>query len=149
MKTIILGYGNTLRSDDGFGYVAAELLEQRGNLLHSEIYAIQQLTPELAEDLRTADLAIFIDVNFGIAAGYISFQEVSPAGEAPTSLSHHLNPENLLAVTKALYGIYPQAYLFSVGAVHFEMGEDLSPIVKAALQPLVEQVEALVLSYGE
>ncbi len=145
-KALVIGYGNTLRSDDGFGCYTAEELERRGGLGGVEILVLQQLTPELADALQDFDLAVFVDADFGAGAGEIVRQRVEAQGTSSSALSHHLTPAALLAMCEALYGRAPTGYLFSVGAGSFEMGESLSPAVQAALLPVVEEIEALVLS---
>ena len=56
-RVIVIGYGNPLRGDDGVGLAAIERLE---SLAPREVELIftQQLTPELAQSVATASLAI-------------------------------------------------------------------------------------------
>lgn len=49
LPRLILGYGNSLRSDDGFGWKGATALEQDLSSPNVKVVAAQQLTPELAE----------------------------------------------------------------------------------------------------
>ncbi|MGA1285390.1 MAG: hypothetical protein ACO34J_15215 [Prochlorothrix sp.] len=60
-RTLIIGYGNTLREDDGVGYCMAEAIAQ-WNLTGIESKAVHQLTPDLAAHLAEVDRVIFIDV---------------------------------------------------------------------------------------
>ena len=57
---LVIGYGNTLRSDDGVGPRVAMAVASREWPGFNAI-AVQQLTPELAEPLAAAELAIFVD----------------------------------------------------------------------------------------
>jgi len=59
--TFIIGYGNTLREDDGVGYCMAETIAQ-WNLTGIASKAVHQLTPDLAAHLAEVDRVIFIDV---------------------------------------------------------------------------------------
>ena len=45
MKTLILGYGNTLRKDDGLGVYAAQTLDSLDIPGDVEVYTCQQLSP--------------------------------------------------------------------------------------------------------
>ena len=60
MNFLVIGYGNTLRSDDGAGQIVAEKIAQ-WNLPGVRSLAVHQLTPELAEIIAQADAVIFID----------------------------------------------------------------------------------------
>ena len=57
--TLVIGYGNDLRSDDAAGVRAASLLAEH-HREHRTI-VVQQLTPELAADIAMADCVVFLD----------------------------------------------------------------------------------------
>jgi hydrogenase maturation protease len=46
-KILLIGYGNTLRNDDGVGVRIAEIIAEE-NRPHVQVIATHQLTPELA-----------------------------------------------------------------------------------------------------
>ena len=56
-QVLIVGYGNPLRCDDGLGWCAAEALSRSLPFPETEIVICHQLAPELADNLRYADLA--------------------------------------------------------------------------------------------
>jgi hydrogenase maturation protease len=144
MTTLILGYGNTLSGDDGLGVRAAEMLEERLQGLDVRVITCHQLSPELAEDLRGASLAIFIDASATTPPGQIDVQPLAPSTQAPGSVSHHFLPGTLLALCQAFYDHTPEAWLYAIGAASFEIGETLSPPAAAALPRAVELVEERV-----
>ena len=55
---LVIGYGNTLRGDDGVGPLAADTIRGWG-LEGVAAISITQLTPELAEPISAARLAVF------------------------------------------------------------------------------------------
>lgn len=57
-QTLMIGYGNTLRSDDGAGQKVAEAFFDQENIT---AIATHQLTPELVEDLVQVEQVYFID----------------------------------------------------------------------------------------
>jgi hydrogenase maturation protease len=59
-QVVVIGYGNTLRSDDGAGQQVATLVED-WQLPQVRSLAVHQLTPELAAELATAQMVIFVD----------------------------------------------------------------------------------------
>lgn len=130
---LIIGYGNPLRGDDGLGPRAADLLG--GMVLH-------QLNPELAEPISRAGLVIFIDAAETGRPGEWTCVEVRPAPSAERLFTHHLDPGALLAAARALYGRAPRALLFTMAGESFDLGEELSPAVAAALPELVKAIKA-------
>jgi hydrogenase maturation protease len=144
MKIVVFGYGNTLCSDDGLGFLAAGLLSEQINDPAVEVIASQQLGPEMAEHLRLADLAIFIDSNCFGAPGEISCCLLSADTCQQGSISHHFQPGALLAICQAFYGHTPRSFLYSIGAASFELGETLSPLVQAALPALIQRVKGKI-----
>jgi hydrogenase maturation protease len=144
MKTLILGYGNTLRKDDGLGVYAAETLGSLSLPNDVEIRTYHQLSPELSFILAQVDHAIFIDAALdsnGEKPGTIKTRALQPCTSQPGSITHHFDPETLLAMAETLYGHVPQAMLFSVTAASFDLEEGLSPEVTAALPVLIESIK--------
>jgi hydrogenase maturation protease len=143
-KALVIGYGNTLRGDDAVGQVVSQALAGDAAIEGAEVIACHQLTPELAERLATADLVVFIDAATDLQPGAIV---VAPVQAAPLSsgLVHHADPRTLLFMTTKLYGRTPDAFLVSIGAGSFELGERLSAAVAAALPQVIATVRQLVL----
>jgi hydrogenase maturation protease len=141
-KTFIVGYGNPLRGDDGFGPAAAEALRAQ-ELPGVEVVVCHQLTPELAEPLAKSDLAIFIDVAADIGAGEIVIRQITDES-LPSSLGHHFEPSALIAIARRLYGGAPQSFLVKVGAETFEFGEKLSDTVENAMPAVIAAINQLV-----
>jgi hydrogenase maturation protease len=142
-RTLIVGYGNPLRSDDAFGQHAAHRLSSRIDNSNVEIIARHQLTPELAEVASHFELVIFIDAAADLSPGELRCERTSRSQQAP-SFSHSLTPAALLACTAELYSKLPEAYCISVGGASFAEGESLSPAVQAAFDPLLAQVYSLI-----
>lgn len=143
-KTLIIGYGSTLRSDDGVGYLIAErLMEfQDGAALPADVQVIarQQLTPDLADDLSQADRVIFIDAAAEGEPGEIRQQEVRPTGEAWGAFVHEMSPSVLLDCIKEIYHRTPEATLITIAGSIFDIGEGLTEKVQSAADRVVEQL---------
>jgi hydrogenase maturation protease len=149
MKTLILGYGNTLRKDDGLGVYAALALASQPLPDDVEICTYQQLSPEISPLLAQMDYAIFIDAALaldGQKSGTINTRILHPRTTQPSGITHHFDPETLLAMAETLYGHAPQATLFSVTAASFDLEEGLSPEVKVALPVLIEGIKKHLLT---
>lgn len=146
--TLIVGYGNALRGDDALGLRAVELLADDPRLHGAQVMWRHQLTPELADDIRTASLVIFVDVSVEDEAGAVSVCTLDPAPGAGSAWSHHLEPQTLVALARELYGAAPEVLVVSVGAGSLGVGDQLSPAVERALPAAVDAVVAIVSEHG-
>ena len=154
-QVLIIGFGNTLRRDDGAGAVAARLLADDPRLAGDdvEISECYQLLPEMALDLAEASLVIFVDADMRGLPGSIEMHQIDPLTAArtdadargePGASSHHVGGGELVALSAALTGHAPRAVAIGIGVADLEMGEGLSPAVEAALPRVVEIVARLV-----
>ena len=57
---LVIGYGNTLRGDDGIGPAVAGEIDRLA-VPGVRVIVVHQLTPELAADLAACRRAVFID----------------------------------------------------------------------------------------
>lgn len=144
--TLVVGYGNALRSDDGLGWHAASLLTDDPRLAGAVVVQRHQLMPELALDVSSASLVVLVDASHALPAGTLTVTQVGQASHAGTTWSHHLSPPNLVALAHELYGSAPEVFLVSAGADCFEVGDRLSDVVEAALPRVVDAVADLVAS---
>jgi hydrogenase maturation protease len=131
---LIFGIGNTLRRDDGAGWLLAERLAAllRSHDADVQLVCVQQLTPDLAEEIAEspATAIIFADVAVGSRA-----PSVAPLAAAPpvASSSHEFTPAALLFLAEKLYGRSLRAFLATVPGVDFGHGEGLSPLAAAGI----------------
>jgi hydrogenase maturation protease len=142
-NTLVLGYGNPLRGDDGVGWQAAILVakELEGQV---DVLARHQLTPELAEALSQVERVVFIDAACEGTPGEVCCRQLESTGGDGQSFTHHVAPADLLATAQTLYGHAPVGYLVTVNGASFGYTEALSPLVSAALPEVLAQVKAIV-----
>jgi hydrogenase maturation protease len=145
-RILIIGYGNPLRGDDGLGWHVAGSLRLLLEEPRIKVLACHQLTPELAESISKADMAIFVDAASCGEPGSLMCQEVHPQEPASSAFTHHGTPPALLFSAERLYGSAPEAWLFSVPGESFDLAETLSPAVAAAVPRVVEAVCRMVKS---
>ena len=142
---LVVGYGNTLRTDDGVGRHAAERLANDPRLDGVAVIGCHQLTPELALDVSRAALLVFVDASHGSSAGTLTIERMAPTGRTETGSSHQLGPWRLVALARDLYGSTPpDVFVVGVGVESVLLGDRLSPVVEAALPRLVDTVARLV-----
>ncbi|MBE9129605.1 MULTISPECIES: hydrogenase maturation protease [unclassified Coleofasciculus] len=140
---LVIGYGNTLRSDDGVGqWVAAEV--EGWELQNVRSLPVHQLTPELAELLASASSVIFVDAYPASEDALVEVCPLEPVDSNNFSLGHMSNPRSLLALTQAVYGCTPQAWLVAIPAVNFQLGERFSPKVQQGLAVALDKIRRLL-----
>jgi hydrogenase maturation protease len=169
LRTLVIGYGNPSRRDDGVGLAVVNGLRERlgqpplldgedgyddllANPAHgarstsarpADTLFLQQLMPELAETLAGYDRVWFVDAHLGVIPDPVRRVALTPSMD-PAMVSHHLKPEALLALAAQLYGRAPQGELFSIRGFDFNFGEELSAETAVrATQVVVELWSAL------
>jgi hydrogenase maturation protease len=141
---LVVGYGNSLRGDDGAGWHAAGRLAAEPRLAGTRVLARHQLVPELAVDVAEASLVVLVDATAVGDPGSILVRLVRPRRPAPGAFTHHLDPESLAGLAKDLYGAVPPIVLVSVAAGSFAVGDHLSDLLERALPDVVEVVADVV-----
>ena len=153
MRTLILGYGNVDRGDDGLGYYVVNEVSRRIVQADIEPYGYepemltdnvgglfqQQLMPEMAEVLAGFDRVIFVDAHTGAYDEELRVAEVEP-GYVPQALTHHMSAEMLLFLTEAIAGHAPTGYLCSGRGYEFDFTNELSERTRILADQIVEKV---------
>lgn len=148
MRTLIAGFGNVLRGDDGFGVEVLRRLAARGVASDSvELLDVGTGGIRLAQELMSPfDRLIIVDATTrGGEPGSVytlAVDEVRPTLEIDL---HTAVPSRALEVAQA-FGPLP-ALIYLVGcepASVDELTTDLSPIVAAAVDRAIQQIEALL-----
>jgi hydrogenase maturation protease len=127
-RTLIIGIGNPLRSDDGLGWAVAEQLLQECSET-CDIHMVHQLTPDLAQWIADASQVILIDASREGEPGALCVRWLSFSAQPGAIGTHHATPEELAALTTVIYGHCPPIALVSMTGANFEMGECFSPVV--------------------
>lgn len=141
LRSLVVGYGNDLRSDDGVGRaVVANLAARLGEGVPSalQLRSCHQLLPELAADLAAVDRAVFADARIDPIPADAGWQERDPEvgvwaiALAPDpdlsqgALGHAASPVQLLSLAQWLYGRAPQAWAIAILGDRFDHGDRLS-----------------------
>ena len=144
MKTLVIGYGNTLRGDDGVGPRVAEQLEAwRREQMRS--LSVHQLTPELAAEIAQVEEVWFVDAWVGGAKPTVQTLTMTSALPA---MDHGWRPETLIHLAKMLYDAEPTAYHLLIPAQQFDYGETLSAMALSGVEWAVQTIKAAVEERG-
>lgn len=164
LPVLVLGYGNTLRRDDGVGVCVADAVAADARLAQAirdgrvTVATAHQLTPEVALDFAAASLVVLVDAAGQELPGAIGVYDLSAPGPAdasvgagegadrsrPGSSSHHVDAAELLALARELTGATPRAVGIGIGVADLELGEGLSEPVQAAVPRAVDAVVGIV-----
>ena len=122
---LVIGYGNSLRSDDGVGPCVAEAIRQ-WSIPGVVTLAAHQLTPEMAATLHPAKAVVFIDARLDPESSEVRCVPLD-CSEGARIQPHLTTPEGLLHLAKALYGRAPAAWLITIPATDLAFSDQLSP----------------------
>ncbi|MGH4006698.1 MAG: hydrogenase maturation protease [Pseudonocardiaceae bacterium] len=143
-RVLVIGYGNSLRGDDGAGWHAAAALAGAPWLAGADVLACHQLAPELAEDIAHARLVVLIDAcDDGAPPGTVSVRRVEPGYPPVPTCSHNLEPAALVSLAETLYGGSPPMFLVTVTGAFFGYRDRLSPAVRQALPEITDTIDFL------
>jgi hydrogenase maturation protease len=137
---LIIGYGNTLRGDDGVGPRVAEAVEKL-RLPNVRTLICQQLSPEHADPISRAETVIFVDA----AVDAPKEVQLRPLAPGPTSqlMAHAADPRTMLALARDVFGHAPKAWWLTIPAVNLEFSEELSPEAQRGCEDAVKQIQKL------
>ena len=134
---LVIGYGNTLRRDDGVGPKVAEAVAVLA-LPGVRALACPLLTPELADPVSRARVAIFVDAAVD-APREVQLRKLAPAGSSQV-IAHAASPATLLALARDVFGHAPQAWWLTIPVEDLGMGEELSPLAQRGFEIAVREV---------
>ncbi len=138
---LVIGYGNNLRSDDGAGIRAAELIAARHPA--TDCITVHELQPEIADAIAGHDTVIFIDASVRVGEMTVTRLDRSdPSDRTDQVASHAHTPQSLLDLCWNLYGKKPiLCLLIEIPAMNLQFGEELSAATQEAVRQAVERVE--------
>lgn len=133
--TLVIGFGNTLRGDDGAGVRAAELIGGRYD--NVDVLSVRELTPDLSERIAQYHTVIFIDATrdaTDLKVGRLESQQ----GQHWAHSDVH-TPKDLLALCRQMHNRGPETcVVMQIPATNFSLNEKLSPETARAVNKCVE-----------
>ena len=155
-KTLILGYGNPDRQDDGVAWhvlesVAQQLGKPVPNTFEEEFEPgdatpdflfVMQLVPELAETLASYERVCFVDAHTGNVPEDVHLTRVT-AEFQHSPFTHHMTVATCLILAQTIYHQSPEAILISVRGFQFGFARSLSQESEA----LANQATQIILDW--
>ena len=138
-QLLVIGYGNSLRGDDGIGPCVADAI---GRLRLRGVRPLQcpLLAPELADPISHAQKVIFVDATVE-PGDEIRWRELEP-GETSQLMTHAADPRTLLALARDVFGHAPKAWWLTIPVedIGFHLG--LSPLAEQNFDVAVKMIQS-------
>lgn len=161
-KTLVIGYGNADRQDDGVGWHIIRDLAERlgfdppsdpGDPIDVETDQVDlsftlQIYPELAETISQYDRVCFVDAHTADIPEEIAWVTLQPEYEK-SPLTHHMSPRTVLSISHTIYDQAPEAILVSIRGFSFQFERELSPQTAALAEKAAEKIWQWVQEQGE
>jgi hydrogenase maturation protease len=132
MRTLVIGYGNRLRSDDGLGPAVADAVAA-WHLPGVRALAVHQLVPELIEEMKDVERVLFVDASLEVLEGAFQLGRID-AKKSCRALGHHEHPANLLALARTLTEHSPEDWQLAISPHSLDYGNELTEIAKTRMQ---------------
>jgi hydrogenase maturation protease len=153
-STLIVGYGNPDREDDGIAWhILYETAKRLGRPLpdgpeegffpsgeNPDFWFDMQLAPDMAEDLARYERICFVDAHTGDIPHEILMRPVDDT-PASSAFTHHMTAATCLALVRSLYGRSPEAMLLSVRGYRFGFHRELSPQAAGLLEDALKTLD--------
>ncbi len=143
---LIIGYGNSLRGDDGVGPRVAELVGALG-LPGLATLACDLLTPELADPISRAGSVVFVDASLEVPR-VVRLRQITPA-ESSQILAHAADPRTMLALARDVFGHAPEAWWLTIPAENLAVGSELTELARRGTEEAVERIKGLARNQAE
>lgn len=139
-ELLVIGYGNTLRGDDGVGPRVAEAV-QALQLPGVRTLVCQQLSPEYADPISRVKTVVFVDAAVD-APREVQLRQLEP-NETTQIMAHAADPRTMLALARDVFGHAPEAWWLTIPAVKLDFSEDLTPEAQRGFETALEKIQAL------
>ena len=142
-RTLVLGWGNPGRLDDGLGPAFTEALAQAlaspGDVAIDTDY---QLTMEDAATVARYERVLFVDADRTGPAPFC-MGRIGPSRDGSSFSTHSVTPGGVLALSRDLFDHEPEAWLLGIRGYDFdEFGEKLSERARLNLADAVNFVRS-------
>jgi hydrogenase maturation protease len=151
-RTLLIGYGNPDREDDGVAWHILRALTIKMGLPAPDSYENEfpqntqvdfsfylQLTPEMAEEITAYDNVCFVDAHTGNIPEPVRLIDVKSDFQR-SPFTHHLTPQSLISICETLYGKKPDAALISIRGYRFQFSRQLSEETQVLVPQAVDLI---------
>lgn len=152
-KTLIIGYGNPDREDDGvawhilrgvakfFGLVVPPIIDEDLLEVNQNLHFLfnLQLLPEMTYDMVNYSRICFVDAHTGALEHDLNIQTLDRKFQN-SPLTHHMTPQTILSILSESFNSKPEAILVSVRGYQFGFENSLSPKTKILAEEAIIRI---------
>jgi hydrogenase maturation protease len=151
-RTLLIGYGNPDREDDGVAWHILRAFTIKMGLPAPASYEDEfpqntqvdfafylQLTPEMAEEIAAYKYVCFLDAHTGNIPEPVRLIDVESDFQR-SPFTHHLTPQSLISICETLYSKRPDSVLLSVRGYQFLFSRQLSEKTLALVPKAVDLI---------
>lgn len=156
-RTLVVGYGNVHRGDDGVAYHVVNAVRERLGQeplgedttgleslgMRVDSILLTQLVPELIDTMGDYGQVIFVDAHVREDVPDLHCEAVVPVYSA-SAFTHHMTPAMLLALLKAIHQQEPAGYIVSIRGRDFDFRRELSAATESSVRPAVDEILRIV-----
>lgn len=158
-KTLLVGYGNPDREDDGvawhilrgvadfFGLSIPDTLDEDLIEVDDKLHFLfnLQLIPEMTYDMAEYSRICFVDAHTGSLENDLAIQILNSKFQN-SPLTHHMTPQTILSILEQTFNHKPEAILVSVRGYQFGFENFLSPKTKNLSTIAIDKISQWILS---
>lgn len=158
-KTLIIGYGNPDREDDGvawhilkglakfFGIDFPDSLSEEFVNSHPKLHFLfdLQLIPEMSYEMKEFDRICFVDAHTGALENDLNFQVLERKFQK-SPLTHHMTPQTVLSILDSTFEVQPESILVSVRGYQFGFSDKLSTRTQKLAVQAIEKISNWILN---
>jgi hydrogenase maturation protease len=137
---LLIGYGNTLRSDDGVGPKVVEAVAAL-KLPGVETLICDLLTPEVADPISRAETVVFVDAALD-APAEVQLRPLTPA-DSSQIMAHAADPRTMLAFARDVFGHAPEAWWLTIPVKDISIGEHFSDLAWKGVGRAIQKIRDL------
>jgi hydrogenase maturation protease len=152
-RTLVIGFGNIDRADDGVAYHVVNHLRGRlgKDLLPEDETGLEllsggvdsvflvQLAPDLMDVMSPYDTVVFVDAHVYENAPNLYCVPVIP-GFTPATFTHHITPAMMLVLLKSIRNREPAGYVVSIRGYDFDFHRRLSAGTEDLIENAVDHI---------
>lgn len=156
--TLIIGYGNPDREDDGvawhilkgvaeyFGIKFPESLGEELINFHNKLHFIfnLQLMPEMTYEMSQYERICFVDAHTGALHNDLNIQILDRKFQN-SPLTHHMTPQTVLSILESAFNHTPEAILVSVRGYQFGFANSLSKRTEILAEEAINKISSWII----
>ncbi|HRQ29735.1 MAG TPA: hydrogenase maturation protease, partial [Saprospiraceae bacterium] len=150
-KTLIYGYGNPGRQDDGLGARFIDLCEEWVQTIGTGQISLDcnyQLNIEDAEIIAGYEQVIFVDASIVDEIDSYKLEKIAADNSSIEFSMHAVSVGFVLDLCQKIYLKFPETYVLHIKAYSFDFIEELTPAAQSNLEVAFEFLKRYLSGYS-